>query len=467
MARTLHGRTVIYSNQAEITRNNVVDVLNNALAIHNKNAEEINYLYNYYKGVQPILGKEKTVRPEINNKVVENRANEIVTFKVGYLVGEPIQYVNRSKDDINEDLNRFNDFMSNQDKDFEDVELATDFTICGTAYRMITPKKMLSDDDVPFLFYTLDPQTSFVVYYSGLGHRALMGVIYVVNEDNRIVYSVYTRNTYFEIIDNAITKEVEHILGGIPIIEYPADKARLGAFEVVLPLLDAINEVDSGRLDGVQQFIESLLVLKGVDITDDDFQKLKELGGLKLPIDGDASYLSQELNQSQIQELADNLYQVVLTICGMPNRNGGSSTSDTGAAVIMRDGWSDAESRAKNTEKYFKRSEKLFLRLAINIANTIAGMDMKLYTINIRFTRRNYENIEGKANVLVSMLSNNKIHPKLAFEHCGMFVDPELAYTISKEYAEEYESKLAKSLSEYNQSEIDKEKQIIDDSDEG
>jgi SPP1 family phage portal protein len=332
---------------------------------------------------------------------------------------------------------------------------------------MITPKKMLNEDDVPFLFYTLDPQTSFVVYYSGLGHRALMGVTYVVNEDNRIVYSVYTRNTYFEIINNAITKEVEHILGGIPIIEYPADKARLGAFEVVLPLLDAINEVDSGRLDGVQQFIESLLVLKGVDITDDNFKKLKELGGLKLPIDGDASYLSQELNQSQIQELADNLYQVVLTICGMPNRNGGSSTSDTGAAVIMRDGWSDAESRAKNTEKYFKRSEKLFLRLAINIANTIAGMDMKLYTINIRFTRRNYENIEGKANVLVSMLSNNKIHPKLAFEHCGMFVDPELAYTISKEYAEEYESKLAKSLSEYNQSEIDKEKQIIDDSDEG
>lgn len=34
----------------------------------------------------------------------------------------------------------------------------------------------------------------------------------------------------------------------------------------------------------------------------------------------------------------------------MPNRNGNASTSDTGSAVIMRDGWSDAEARAKDSE---------------------------------------------------------------------------------------------------------------------
>ena len=44
------------------------------------------------------------------------------------------------------------------------------------------------------------------------------------------------------------------------------------------------------------------------------------------------------------------------------------------------------------------------------------------------------------------MLSNNKIHPRLAFEHCGLFVDPELAYTESKEYTEEREAELLKEL---------------------
>ena len=35
------------------------------------------------------------------------------------------------------------------------------------------------------------------------------------------------------------------------------------------------------------------------------------------------------------------------------------------------------------------------------------------------------------------MLNNPNIHPKLAFEYCGMFVDPELAYSMSMKYKEE------------------------------
>ena len=173
---------------------------------------------------------------------------------------------------------------------------------------------------------------------------------------------------------------------------------------------------------------------------------MKENGGLKVPLEGDAKYLVQELNQTQTQTLVDYMYQTVLTICGMPNRNGGSSTSDTGSAVIMRDGWSAAEARAKDTELMFKMSEKEFLRLVISIANTLRDMNLKLSAIEIRFTRRNYENIQEKAQVLTTMLSNNKIHPRLAFEHCGLFVDPELAYTESKEYAEEREAELLKEL---------------------
>ena len=130
------------------------------------------------------------------------------------------------------------------------------------------------------------------------------------------------------------------------------------------------------------------------------------------------------------------MYQTILTICGMPNRNGGSSTSDTGSAVIMRDGWSAAEARAKDTELMFKASEKKFLKLAIQIANTLCDMDLKLSSIEIRFTRRNYENIQEKSQVLTTMLANDKIHPRLAFEHSGMFADPEIAYTSSMRYAE-------------------------------
>lgn len=451
--RTLAGRTVIYTDVDNIDRSNVVQVLNKALETHDVNKSDIQYLYDYYKGKQPILNRVKDIRPEINNKLVENRANEIVSFKVGYLMGEPIQYVCRGGSDaFSEAINQLNEFVFAEDKAAKDKELADWFTICGTSYRMVLPDSTDDADEAPFEIYTLDPRYSFVVYHSGLGNKRKMGVKYIVLQDNSIVYSVYTDKMYFEIRDDKIVKAQAHSLGCVPIIEYPANTARLGAFEIVLPLLDAINDIGSNRLDGVEQFVQSILLLKGVDIDSDEFKALKENGGLKVPLEGDAKYLVQELNQTQTQTLVDYMYQTVLTICGMPNRNGGSSTSDTGSAVIMRDGWSAAEARAKDTELMFKMSEKEFLRLVIAITNTLRDMDLKLSAIEIRFTRRNYENIQEKAQVLTTMLSNSKIHPLLAFTHCGLFTDPTLAFNESMAWYEEQETKLLQELEDASKS---------------
>ena len=451
--RTLAGRTVIYTDVDNIDRSNVVQVLNKALETHDVNKSDIQYLYDYYKGKQPILNRVKDIRPEINNKLVENRANEIVSFKVGYLMGEPIQYVCRGGSDaFSEAINQLNEFVFAEDKAAKDKELADWFTICGTSYRMVLPDSTDDADEAPFEIYTLDPRYSFVVYHSGLGNKRKMGVKYIVLQDNSIVYSVYTDKMYFEIKDDKIVKAQAHSLGCVPIIEYPANTARLGAFEIVLPLLDAINDIGSNRLDGVEQFVQSILLLKGVDIDSDEFKALKENGGLKVPLEGDAKYLVQELNQTQTQTLVDYMYQTVLTICGMPNRNGGSSTSDTGSAVIMRDGWSAAEARAKDTELMFKMSEKEFLRLVIAITNTLRDMELKLSAIEIRFTRRNYENIQEKAQVLTTMLSNSKIHPLLAFTHCGLFTDPTLAFNESMAWYEEQETKLLQELEDASKS---------------
>ena len=85
----------------------------------------------------------------------------------------------------------------------------------------------------------------------------------------------------------------------------------------------------------------------------------------------DVGVVTTELNQTQSQTLKDDYYNAMLTICGMPNRNGGSSTSDTGSAVLLRDGWSDAEARAKDSENVFKRAEKKMLKLVLRICRDL------------------------------------------------------------------------------------------------
>ena len=57
------------------------------------------------------------------------------------------------------------------------------------------------------------------------------------------------------------------------------------------------------------------------------------------------------------------------------------------------------------------------------------------------------------------MLNNNKIAPILAFTHCGMFSDPQIAYAMSRDYAEEQE---AKTLAQ-----MEKLAGVHDDDDEG
>lgn len=444
----LNGRRMILTDETEVNIGNVVQILRKALPYHWKNRSEISYLWSYYKGRQPILNRVKEVRPEITNKMVENRANEIVSFKSGYLMGEPLQYVSRGNaENIADAINQLNEFVFAEEKPAKDKELADWFHICGTSFRMVLPDEMAGEDDEsPFEIYTLDPRNTFVVYNNGLGNKPILGVKYVVDENGVVHYSCYSDHEYFEIVESKVVSYDTHILGEIPIIEYPLNMARIGAFELVIPLLDAINLTDSNRLDGVEQFIQALMLFHNVDISSEDFDELRERGAIKFKdidpqLKAEINYLVSNLNQGETQTLVDHMYQTVLTICGMPNRNGGSSTSDTGSAVIMRDGWSAAEARAKDSELMFKKSERIFLKVVLNICRTLADMDLKVCNVEIRFTRRNYENILQKAQVLDLMLKNNKIHPRLAFEHCGLFVDSDLAYTLSAEYAEEQEQK--------------------------
>ena len=445
--RQMFGRETIYTDQAEITHENVVEVLLRAAKVHSKNQNEIQYLWDYYRGKTPILGKTKEVRETINHKINVNRAAEIVTFKRGYGFGEPIQYIRRGSDEsLTDDITALNGYMSDENKHSEDSTLAEWMYVCGLGMRMVLPGDGV---DQPFRIYTLDPRYSFVVKHNGLGENVVMGVKFILRENKWPVYSVYTKDYYYEIESGIITKMKPHALGEVPVYCYPANSAMIGSFEAVLPLLDSISEIESNRLDDLVQSVNSFLALLGGTIDEETAKKLDEFKMLCLPEGVDAKYLSSTMQQSDIQVLVDSLYETVLTICGIPNRNGGSSTSDTGQAVYLRDGYGSAETHMQITENEFKRSEKQFLKLVLRILRDMVGTKLTLKDIEIKFSRRNYDNIQTKSQVLVTMLNNPRIHPELAFVSSGLFLDPESAYLQSKEWWEENERKEAEEYDRY------------------
>ena len=368
-----------------------------------------------------------------------------MSFKVGYLCGEPIQYVGRSNEEsTTANIGTLNEYMFIVDKAALDQEVVEWGMICGTAYRMVLDNDQYEkdSDEAPFDIYTLDPRDTFVVYSTDVKRRRMMGVKYNTDEYGFKTYSVYTDNLYFTIKGDQIVEVAPHGLGAVNIFEYPANNARLGAFEIVLPLLDAINNIESNRMDGIEQFVQAFVKFINCDITKEDFEALKDLGAIKVKsADGqqaDVDIVTNELNQQQTQTLKEDIYKAILSICGLPSMSdGNTSDSSNNGAVILKNGWQGAETRAKDSEMMFKRAEKEVLRVVLKLCDGLADLKLKLADIDMKFTRRNYDNIQSKSQVLVTMLQQPKIHPLLAFTHCGMFSDPESAYTMSDEYYNE------------------------------
>jgi SPP1 family phage portal protein len=223
----MYGRRKITTDVTELTCGNIISELEDAFSTHLLNRGEIQYLWDYYRGKQPILQRTKQVRPEICNRIVENRANEIVSFKVGYLCGEPIQYISRNGDEmVSMGISLLNEMMFSENKATQDKEIVEWQMICGTAFRLVLPDTPIDEDDAPFEMSTLDPRDSFVAYSSEVGNKPKMGVKYWTDEYGQNTYSVYSDKKFWKIRDGKIIESVSHGLGMIPIFEYPANNSK-------------------------------------------------------------------------------------------------------------------------------------------------------------------------------------------------------------------------------------------------
>ena len=474
--RVFFGRRVLTHSikKEELTAEKIRKILPQVLREHEKNAQEIDYLYNYYKGKQPILEKQKNVRPEINNKVLENHAFEIVEFKKAYVYGEPVQYVQKGEKDnqsVNPEISELNKFMESEDKSSRDKELAEWQYICGTGYRWADIDKNDEEDDSPFEIRTPDPRRTFVVYSSGIKGEQLFSGHYSYFSENiqtengqefiskyRII-TVYTENFVcefkesfgnFELLDlempiNDTTKTlvqeypISPEIKGHRIIEYPLNQARLGLIELVMTGLNALNQIKSDDLDGIDQFIQSLLVFINQEIDVEEFKKLVAAGAVEVKSTdpnrpADVKLLTSQLLHSETKIVTDDLYNNILTICGVPRLNDKPSGGDTGQARLLGEGWTMADERAKQDELSFKKSERQFLKLILKICKYKSALkSLKISDIDIKFTRNKSDNLLVKTQGLMNMMQA-QVPPDVAFTICGLFSDPNEVYSKAKQY---------------------------------
>lgn len=447
---------MIFTDETEITKENIAQVIGLAQLVHDENVRQEIALINYETGNQDILDREKPIRPDINNRIVENNASKIVDVHLSYCFSNPVAFIQKksvggkNKDD--ESFTMLNRMMQSRFKAKKDTDMAHRLMTVGVSYMMAWPSRDKNAFS-PFDIMVLDSLTTYVVYTNDVFKEPILAVTYCIHEDGTVIYTAYSKDKYFKVqsTDGAFGEPVvmDNVLGRIPIVEFSLTD-RMGVFEKVIPIMDALNTINSDRVNDIAQHVQSLLWLNNCDLTDDQKSDIKENGGIISTHNEDGkqasiAYLSQTLNQSEIQDFVNYYQSAILQITHTPSWQEASGGSTTGA-MQLSNGWQSLELSAKTVEMLFDEPEHRLLDVVMQIIKDSSKDYGALKAINpadieIKFNRNKTFDLISKTNALVSLI-NAGINGLDAFATVNLFTDPQATWDASKKTIEGMQKKL-------------------------
>lgn len=461
LVKGVYGRKIAYTDVENITAENVVKVVGKCIGVFNTNKPIIEYLWNYYKGDQPIRYRTKVSRDDIINKIVENHAYEFVQFKTGQTYGEPVQFISRKDDEkINKAVDELNDFMVDADKQEKDIKSGEWQSAVGTSFKAVQKK----NGDVPFRIVTPTPLNTFVIY-SRQTEEPMLAVQELPDENGEWYKLCFSENMEFKIKNSELAYAKLHVFGDIPIVEYPNNAERISDIELVIDILDAMNNMQSNRMDAIEQFVQSWVKFVNCDVDEEQFQKMKMMGALVVKSNNgdsnkaDVDIMTQELSQTESQVAKDDLWDNALTILAIPNKQTNTG-GDTQGAVELRNGWDFSKTRAKLKDPFVKSSEKRLAKVILNILR-ISGHDLGITTrdFDVQINHSPTDNLVVKCQALQYLLQCG-INPLVAIKTVGLWGDAEKVFMQSKPYLDN----LWKTVDMANeQAERERAKQLLED----
>lgn len=434
LAKGCYGRKIAYTDVETITSENIVKVIGNCIGAFYYNKTVIEYLWNYYKGDQPVLYRTKVSNEDICNSIVENHSYEIVQFKVGQTYGEPIQFVSRKEDDAtNKAVDTLNDYMENANKQEKDIKAGEWQSATGTSFKAA----QFSNGDIPFRIIAPTPMNTFVIYNRGT-EEPILSVQELKDENGKSYKQCYTDTHECKIVNSQVVDWKLHAFGGNPIVEFPNNHERLSDIEIVISMLDAINNMQSNRMDGIEQFVQSWIKFVNCDIDEEQFEKMKMSHALVVKSinkdnKSDVDVMDRELNQTQAQVAKEDVWDNALSILAIPNKQGNTG-GDTQGAVELRNGWDFSKTRAKLKDPIVKSCEKRLAKVVLNIIRIKdhdLGISVRDFDVQINHSPQ--DNMYTKAQTLQLLLQSG-IHPLIAVRTVGLWGDSEKTYLQSKPY---------------------------------
>lgn len=416
---------------------------------HRAGVDRLKNLKNYYEGHHKIEHDSSR-----ENKLVCNHAKDITDTASSYFIGNPITYASTSNIAV------LTSALETAGADEADGDNGLDLSIYGRAYEYIYTKQ----DETDLVIKNLPPENTFIVYDDSIEQNELFAVYYYARKDdtdrNNTIYvaTVLTKNLKYvlniEDIDapQALLEKPEpHFKGEVPVIEFLNNKLAIGDYELQIPLIDAYNALMSDRITDKEQFINSILLLYGALLSDEDeeeegtesedesrtkrkaMRKLRKEKLLELPEDAKAEYLTRTYDESGVEILKKAIEQDIHKFSHIPCMSDESFGGNV-SGVAMEFKLLGMENITKIKTRYYKKGIRKRLRIFANFLGK-KGTLVDISGITPTFTRALPKNLLEISQIVANLWG--KVSKKTLLSQVPFVEDPDEELKVVNEEAEE------------------------------
>lgn len=357
---------------------------------------------NYYDGIQAILKKSYSDPSKPCNRTVINYVKNICDSYAGYLATPGfISY--RSEEDIDAvmDVLKYNDFQT------EDADFLLDALIYGIAAEL-----MYIDNTGHTRFRLINPTSCFGICDDSLSGDLLYFIRwYKVNDwDNSDIYNVDVYSDFsvkhytmagFNGALNFVGEDL-HYFSQCPanIFSLPDEKS---IFDCIMGLQDSVNELLSSEVDDYGAFVDAYMILQGVDADADDIASMKENRVLLLPEGAQASWLTKNANDTQVENILKRIHDSIYRIAQCPDFSSESFVGGVSSGIAIQYRLTGMENRAGIIEGRMKKALQRRIEIICGIASLKLG-EAIFRDIQIEFKR----NIPADITSIINMINSLK-----------------------------------------------------------
>ena len=389
--------------------------------------ERYEKLESYYKGEHDILLRQPKRRDDPCNNVVCNYAKYITDIGSGFLIGEPVSYQSEKND-----LTDLLEWFKAAEVDVQDNDNAEDQSIYGVAYELVY---MSSDESPTPKTASIHPSQGFVIYNNTVELLPIAGVYYhetrdtVTQQVNGYDAEISTDKQYIRFhltVDYALDGEAtteNNPFGMVTLIEIYNNRFLQGDFEQLISLIDGYDKQQSNRIDDKENFVNSLMVLKGQTLGYSDgersetYKDIKENGVMELTPESDVSFLTRQSDQQGDQLLSESIAKDIHKFSYIPDLTDEHFAANVSGVAMQFKLWGLMQ-LMKKKERYIKEGLRYRIKLFSAILAIKGKTPVDVSKVTITITRNLPKNLVELAQVignLSGICSNETLVAQLPF----------------------------------------------------